>query len=137
MTHEAIIKARRQSREGPQRDDGICLVLVRECYGIPAAGNFDGDGDADAFDAWQRAEFKHRETNPARFPRGVPIFWSGGSANHGHIAIATGFNGNCWSTDINRDGFFDRCKITRIHNDWGLTLLGWTEDLNGVRVHPA
>ena len=78
---------------------------------------------------------KDEESNPDRIPRGVPIFWQGGSANHGQVAIATGFNGNCWSTDIKRPGFFDRCKITQIHEDSHLRLLGWTEDLNGVRVH--
>ena len=131
----AIAEARRRSEEGPHRDSGICLILVRECYGIPPGGNANMDGDADAFDAWFRSEHKHPETNPARVPRGVPIFWQGGSANHGHVAIATGFSGNCWSTDIKRKGYFDRCKITQIHEDWNLKLLGWTEDLNGVRVH--
>ena len=101
----AIAEAGRRSEEGPERDSGICLVLVRECYGIGPAGNANLDGDADAFDAWFRSPHKHRETNPARIPRGVPIFWQGGSANHGHIAIATGFSGNCWSTDIKRKGF--------------------------------
>ena len=102
----AIAEAGRRSEEGPERDSGICLVLVRECYGIGPAGNANLDGDADAFDAWFRSPHKHRETNPARIPRGVPIFWQGGSANHGHIAIATGFSGNCWSTDIKRKGFW-------------------------------
>jgi hypothetical protein len=136
MSRKAIDNAREQSQHGPKSGVGICLVMVRTCYGIAAIGDVDGDGDADAFDAWVRAKFKHPETNPARIPAGVPVFWQGGSANHGHGAIATGFNGNCWSTDIKRKGFFDRVPIKRIHDDWGLRLLGWAEDLNGVRVHP-
>ena len=132
---QAIVNARHQSEAGPRGVTGTCLVMVRTAYGIPAAGNANQDGDADAFDAWFRSQHQHRETDPARIPRGVPVFWEGGSEGHGHVAIATGFNGNCWSTDIKRDGFFDRCRISQIHADWGLTLLGWTEDLNGVRVH--
>ena len=62
-----------------------------------------------------------------------PVFWEGGSASHGHIAISAG-NGFCWSTDIRRTGFMDRVPIDEIHAKWGLTLLGWTEDINGVTV---
>ncbi len=112
------------------------MILVRECYGIPPGGNANVDGDADAFDAWFRSEHEHPETNPARIPRGVPIFWQGGSANHGHVAIATGFSGNCWSTDIKRPGVLrplqDHPDPRRLAPE---ELLGWTEDLNGERVH--
>jgi hypothetical protein len=68
-----------------------------------------------------------------KVPRGYPVFWSGGSAGHGHIAIAAG-DGACWSTDIRRPGYFDRVPIDEIRTAWGLTLLGWTTDLNGEPV---
>lgn len=129
----AIMHARRQSIDGPPFGVGECLMRVRMCYGIAPAGDFDGDGDADAMDAWERAHFRHRDLNPTAIPRGVPVFWSGGSHGHGHVAIATG-DGKCWSTDILRPGMFDLVPISDIHAKWGLLLLGWTEDLNGVRV---
>jgi hypothetical protein len=122
----AIGKARKQSHEGPQFGVGMCLQEVRLCYGIPALA-------ADAVGAWNIAKTKHRETDPADIPRGFPVFWSGGSHGHGHIAISAG-GGKCWSTDIERAGFFDYVDIAEIHAKWGLTLLGYTGDLNG---HPV
>ena len=103
-----------------------CLKFVRLCYGIPAR-------EADAIAAWRTAKHKHPQTDAAKIPRGYPVFWEGGSASHGHIAISAG-NGFCWSTDIRRTGFMDRVPIDEIRAKWGLTLLGWTEDINGVTV---
>lgn len=134
--YPAIIAARSQSHEGPQFGVDECLMRVRECYGIASAGDFDGDGDADAWDGWQRARLKHRTTAVALIPRGFPVFWQGGSNGHGHVAISAG-NGFVWSTDIERPGFFDYVPITQIHDQWGLTLVGWTGDLNGVTITPS
>ena len=119
----AIAAARKQSHEGPRSGTGWCLRDVRVCYRIPALA-------PDAIGAWNIAKTKHRETDPADIPRGYPVFWSGGSEGHGHIAISAG-GGKCWSTDIKRAGYFDYVDIAEIHAQWGLTLLGWTADLNG------
>jgi hypothetical protein len=120
---QAIARARTQSKQGPKFGTGLCLQRVRICYGIPALA-------ADAIGAWNIAQTKHRVTDPTSIPRGFPVFWSGGSDGHGHIAISAG-GGKCWSTDIERPGFFDYVDITEIRAKWGLTLLGYTEDLNG------
>lgn len=135
LPYPAIRNARDQSHNGPQFGLGQCLLRVRECYGIPSGGDFDGDGDADAEDAWKRATKKHRTSNPASIPRGYPVYWLGGSHDNGHIAISTGA-GQCWSSDIVRTGFFDFVEITEIHDQWGLELVGWSEDLNGVLIDP-
>lgn len=132
-TWPGIRAARAQSETGkPFHGEGWCLVYVQECFGIKA-----GDPGVtiapDAIGAWRQAKVKHPETDPVKIPRGYPMFWSGGSAGHGHIAISAG-GGFCWSTDIKRIGFFDRVPVTQIHAQWGLTLLGWTEDLEGVTV---
>ncbi len=119
----AIAAARKQSHQGPQSAEGMCLQMVRVCYSIPAVAG-------DAIGAWNIATTKHRTTDPAAIPRGFPVFWSGGSHGHGHIAISAG-GGHCWSTDIRRPGFFDYVPITEIHDKWGLTLLGFSRDLNG------
>lgn len=125
VTYPGVAAARQQSEHGPQADEGMCLMMVRSCYGIgPKAG--------DAIGAWRDAK-KHRTSDPNAIPRGYPIFWSGGSKGHGHVAISAG-DGFCWSTDIRRPGFFDRVPITEIHDRWGLTLLGWTANLNGQPV---
>ena len=128
-----IRAARTQSETGkPFHGEGMCLFYVQECFGI-AAGQPGVILSPDAFGAWKAAKVKHPETNPVKIPRGYPMFWSGGRAGHGHIAISAG-DGFCWSTDIKRVGFFDRVPVTQIHAQWGLTLLGWTEDLEGVTV---
>lgn len=127
VTHfPAIAAARKQSHDGPKGGEGMCLQMVRTCFGIRAL-------EPDATTAWLRATDKHPLTDPAKFPRGYPIFWTGGSHGHGHIAIATG-DGRCWSTDIVRTGYFDYVDITEIHNTWGLTLVGYTKDINGSKV---
>jgi hypothetical protein len=125
---QAIEAARRQSNRGPSFAAGMCLQRVRLCFGV-------GSGALDATKAWEAADHKHRTTTTRDIPRGVPIFWTGGSGGHGHIAISTG-NGRCISTDIHRRGFFDEVPITEINRRWGSSLRfqGWTEDINGVRV---
>ena len=124
---DAIAAAMKQSATGiPHHGSGECLMAVRECYGFPAV-------EDDAIGSWSSSAHKHRVSDPNRIPRGVPVYWSGGSKGHGHIAIANG-DGTCWSTDIKRIGFFDRVPITQIHDHWGLTLLGWSEEVNGFLV---
>jgi hypothetical protein len=126
--HLAIRTARLRSKSTrPTSEVGMCLREVRECYAVDALY-------LDAAQAWDQSKHKHRETDPRKIPRGVPVFWTGGAGGHGHVAIGTGF-GRCWSTDILRRGFFDRVPISLIGEKWGLELVGWTEDLNGVRVY--
>ena len=122
----AVRAAREQSANGPQHGEGQCLLAVQECYGIPAR-------DPSAAAAWAAANHKHPTADPASIPRGYPVWWTGGSHGFGHVAIAAG-GGQVWSTDIRRVGFFDLVPITEIQAVWGLTLRGWSEDLEGVMV---
>lgn len=122
----AIAKARKQSHDGPPFPVGTCLEQVRTLYGIgPAAST--------AYNAWLASPGKHPETDPLKIPRGVPVLWSGGSHGYGHIAESTGA-GKCWSSDIERGGYFDYVDIALIHERWGLTLLGWVDVLNGTPI---
>jgi hypothetical protein len=105
---------------------GWCLVFVRSCFGVPARYG-------SATEAWTKAEHRHPETDPDKIPRGVPVFWTGGSHGFGHIALSRG-GGSCWTTDLIRPGQVDVARIADVHARWGLTLAGWTEDINGVRV---
>ena len=127
----------RKEHESRSRDwTGWCAVFTRKAFGAPAIGDYDGDLAADAEDVWKAAEHKHPETNPARIPRGVPIFWAGGAGDHGHAAVSAG-RGLMWSTDVARTGFVDLVPIDDVRRKWGLTLLGWTEDINGVVVYTS
>jgi hypothetical protein len=121
---QAIAKARTQHRHG-LFGTGTCLMQVRKCYGI-------GSNFPSAAKAWAGANHKHR-SGPNGIPRGVPVFWVGGSHGFGHIAISLG-DGLCETTDFVNRGGFGVAHIDDITRSWGLTFEGWTEDLNGVRV---
>lgn len=125
--------ARHQSEHGPQFGYGECLLRTRGCFGAPSIGDFDGDGSADAEDGWKATQHKHAASDFASIPANVPLWWGGGSSDHGHVAVSAG-NAMCWSTDIRRTGYFDLVPIAEISQRWGLPFLGWTEDINGVRV---
>lgn len=131
---KGINNARKQSNTGPRFGANQCLLRVRQAYGAPAIGDFDGDRSADAEDGWKAAKRKHPTSNPNEIPAGVPIWWTGGSNDNGHVAISLG-NGRCISTDIRRTGWFDECDVDQIRRRWGLQLVGWSEDINGVTVY--
>jgi hypothetical protein len=101
---------------------------------IPAAA-------ADATSAWRLARNKHfLGMHPdQRIPRGVPVFWTGGSMNHGHVAIATGYGRGPDATVLSPGvpGATTRWRkvpVSAISNGWGLDLVGYSWDLNG---HPV
>lgn len=103
----------------------MCLQYVRLSYGIPG-------GTANAGLAWDRAQHKHRTDNSSSIPRGVPVFWELPSVAD-HVALSAG-DGWCWSNDVQTPGKCNKVRIDDITRAWNGTLLGWTEDLNGVRV---
>lgn len=125
-----IANAAKQSLDGPAYRFGMCKMAVRQQYSVPS------DGSPDAAAAWSRAKLRHPTSDPDVIPRGVPVWWTGGSSGHGHVAISAG-GGMCWSTDIRRTGYFDRVPIAHIREAWGLRLVGWSEDIDGVRVWSA
>ncbi|MCL2542747.1 MAG: hypothetical protein FWE71_09875 [Nocardioidaceae bacterium] len=106
---------------------GMCQDFTHSAFGVPS------DGTPSAAAAWERAKYRHPETDPANIPRGVPVFWTGGSHGFGHAAVSRG-GGSVWGTDLVRDGQVDVYPINDVHTKWGLTLAGWTEDIDGVRV---
>jgi hypothetical protein len=124
---QAIAAAVHQSTHGPAFGVGECQKRVRLAWGVPS------DGTASAAADWHNSRHRHATTDAASIPRGALVRWVGGSHGYGHVAIATG-DGRCWSTDIRRPGWFDLVPITEIHARWGLTLVGWTEDIDGVTV---
>lgn len=141
MTYRAIRKARKLAHDHVPIPAGLCVLQVRLAMEIlEPTGDQDGDGDADAVDAWKRARDKHFLTGGAfAIPRGTVVLWRGGSNGNGHAAIATGFgrglNSTVWSPGAPGDETH-WCKRTvgDISQRWKLTLVGYSYDLNG---HPC
>lgn len=131
---QAIARAKYQSAHGPRYGVNQCMMRTRMLFDAPAIGDYDGDGSPDAEDGWKFAKFKHPFNGDyAAVPRGVPFWWSGGSNDNGHVAPTEGAS-YCMSTDILRGGYYDHVPLSLIAKKWGLTPLGWTEDIDGVRV---
>lgn len=98
---------------------GMCGQFCARMYGYSASGY------VDAWTQWKRTPLKLRNTGRAEQP-GSLLFWAGGSAGHGHVAIADG-TGGCWSIDILGAGTVGRVPVDQITQQWGLPYLGWTE----------
>lgn len=97
---------------------GMCGQFCAAMYGYSASGY------RDAVTQWQQTPggLRHSGTNAA--PAGALFYWGGGSAGHGHVAIADG-TGACWSIDIRGAGTVARVPVTEISATWGLPYLGW------------
>lgn len=108
---------------------GYCQMFVRSCYAV-------GSGFGSAATQWQGALWRHTVSHGAQVPRGVPVFWLGGSKGYGHVALSLG-NGLCRSTDWPSRGLVGNVAIDTLTSRWGLRLVGWTEDMNNVRVWSA
>lgn len=107
--------------------NNLCLQFVRSCFGVSAKY-------PNAKKAWENAKFRHTETDSAKIPVGVPVFYRTGT-NNWHVVISAGDGGMCYSSDVGGRGKIGRIGIQKLAKAWGITLLGWTEDLNGVRVY--
>lgn len=91
--------------------------------------------------AWSWNNTKHQDRN---LPDGcfVPIWWTGGYKNYGHVAIAkrTGNRIQIWSSPYTRKPFFDyfegelNVTIDTISRIYGVSYAGWTETMNTTRI---
>lgn len=105
---------------------GACLAYARGVYGIPAKYQT-------ARIAWNNAQFKHTDPLP---DASVPVWFShiSGGVDVGHVV--------CW---VPRVGFFSSPyrrntgyallpSISEVERIYGCRYLGWSEDINSVRV---
>lgn len=128
MTREQGARRAQQVNTYPAR---WCARFTREAFGRPALGDFDGDGAADAEDMWKAAKIKHPgDLDP---PAGVPVYWLGGSEDNGHAAVSLG-NGMVRSTDAWERGVVGTVPLREISRRWGMTYVGWSEDLYGYVI---
>lgn len=110
-------------------DAGMCKQRTRMAYLV------ESDGSNDATEAWGRT--KHRiPVSGKDAPRGALLWWTGGSAGHGHVAIADG-KGGVWSVDVKRTGYWDHVPFAEIQ-DWASSLrwAGVSRDIDGKLVVP-
>lgn len=103
-----------------------CKMFVRLAFLVPS------DGTPNAGAAWDRAHFKHPTSDPSSIPLGVPVFWEMESVAD-HVAVSIG-GGIVVSTDWPTSHDVGTVGISTLSNSWHGRLLGWTEDIDGVRV---
>lgn len=100
----------------------MCLAYTHDCFGVGALYGR-------AITAYYNTNHRHTSWPP---PKAVPVWWAGG--RDGHVAFSLG-DGTCWSNDYYRVGKIDRVGIHTISAGWGYHYLGWSEDINEVRVY--
>ena len=111
-----------------------CLAVVQKTFNVaPFAES--------AQIAWSWNNTKHQDRN---LPDGcfVPIWWTGGYKNYGHVAIAkrTGNRIQIWSSPYTRKPFFDyfegelNTTIDTVSRIYSVAYAGWTETMNTTRI---
>ena len=111
-----------------------CLAVAQRTFNVAPFA-------ASAQIAWNWNNTKHQDRN---LPDGcfVPIWWTGGTGNYGHVAIAKR-SGNwvqVWSSPYRHKAFFDyfegelNATIDNISRIYGVSYAGWTETMNTTRV---
>lgn len=111
-----------------------CLAVAQKTFNVAPFA-------ASAQIAWNWNNTKHTDRN---LPDGcfVPIWWTGGYKNYGHVAIAkrTGNRIQIWSSPYTRKPFFDyfegelNVTIDTISRIYGVSYAGWTETMNTTRI---
>lgn len=111
-----------------------CLAVTQKVFGVaPFAES--------AQIAWNWNNTKHQDRN---LPDGcfVPIWWTGGYKNYGHVAVAkrTGNRIQIWSSPYRHKPYFDyfegelNATIDNVSRIYGVNYAGWTETMNTTRV---
>jgi hypothetical protein len=103
---------------------GQCLAWSREQADIPSKY-------PDATTAWEHAT--GRRLGDADPPRGAAVYWTGGSAGHGHIAISLG-HGRVRSSDADGSGDVGTVPLRFFDREWNLHYVGWANSINGYQI---
>ena len=111
-----------------------CLAVAQKTFNVAPFA-------ASAQIAWNWNNTKHTDRN---LPDGcfVPIWWTGGVQNYGHVAVAkrTGNRIQIWSSPYRHKPFFDyfegelNTTIDNVSRIYGVIYAGWTETMNTTRV---
>ena len=111
-----------------------CLAVAQKTFNVAPFA-------ATAQIAWNWNNAKHQDRN---LPDGcfVPIWWTGGTGNYGHVAVAkrSGNRIQVWSSPYRHKPFFDyfegelNATIDNISRIYGVSYAGWTETMNTTRI---
>lgn len=108
---------------------GMCLEYVRKAFGLPAKYS-------SAIAGWEASRYRHDQRH--NFPKDVvvPVWFSLSDNPYGHVALRFP-DGTIWSashpTSHEPVQHPSLLEIEGYYNG-RLTFLGWTEDIEGVRV---
>ena len=111
-----------------------CLAVAQKTFNVAPFA-------ASAQIAWNWNNTKHTDRN---LPEGcfVPIWWTGGAQNYGHVAVAkrTGDRIQIWTSPYRHKPYFDyfegglNATIDNVSRIYGVRYAGWTETMNTTRV---
>lgn len=111
-----------------------CLAVAQKTFNVAPFA-------ASAQIAWNWNNTKHTDRN---LPDGcfVPIWWTGGVQNYGHVAVAkrTGNRIQIWTSPYRHKPYFDyfegelNATIDTVSRIYGVVYAGWTETMNTTRV---
>jgi hypothetical protein len=103
-----------------------CLAFVRRALGVPKKYYT-------AFGAWKHSALRHTGSF-SDIPAGVPVFTKG-RESAGHVALSLG-GGWVRTTDWPRIGQVSTVRLSMLLVRWKQRYLGWTGDLNDLRLEP-
>lgn len=117
---------------------GACQAYTRGYYNAPSAGDFDGDGAADAEDGWKKEPLVARHSDRVG-RKGYPASFLGGSHDNGHRAIfvnpgivrSTDFNGVTKRYDAGNVG---NGTVAQVEAAMNVTYTGWSETIDGFPI---
>lgn len=140
MTINTPSQARAIAMQQKTNIPGTCQANTRAYYNAPSAGDFDGDGAADAEDGWKKEPQSAR-----RFDKtgrvGYPASFLGGSHDNGHRAIFV-FPGILRSTDFDgvtkryRAGVMGNGTVDQVAAAMNVEWAGWSKTIDGVEIPP-
>lgn len=100
---------------------GLCLAYVEDVFKTPHTYY-------NATEGWEKAQFKHTDQPPPSIS--VPIWFSW--QVDGHVAVWA--NGTIYSTTAQGVRTFVSIPALMAYIGGGITYLGWSEDLENVRI---
>ena len=104
---------------------GDCLAYAREMFSAPGGVEW-------AWQAWENAQYKHTDQN---FPANCDVpMWYSYNGTEGHVTVnvsGRGIYSSPWQEGTTNAVLQSVADVERIY---GVTYVGWSEDINGVRV---